>query len=201
MAHHVHRTARLGAWVLIRMIWYDYRRPGKTIPRVSGSFAGAGALILSQPALSMIVQCRLRRIANFETGSECSDPELQDAVMAPVRAEGEAEGDDCPLYSGETGYCLCGSQASRYGGQPWNTMQESTCLSPVLREPHRKSPFVTMCFVDSGYKLDQAQSGAFEASRISITATRSPKPKRKRRGRPGRDATSSRALPEISQYQ
>ena len=38
-----------------------------------------------------------------------------------------------------------------------------------MRETHRKSPFVTMCFVDKGYSGDEAQRTAFEASRISIT--------------------------------
>src|SRR6202021_1400889 len=33
----------------------------------------------------------------------------------------------------------------------------------------RKSPFVTMCFVDGGYNGEEAQRAAFEASRISIT--------------------------------
>jgi transposase len=40
---------------------------------------------------------------------------------------------------------------------------------PVLREVHRKSPFVTTCFVDSGSNGDEAQRAAFEASRISVT--------------------------------
>jgi len=48
-------------------------------------------------------------------------------------------------------------------------LQDRDALAPLLRETHRKSPFVTMCFVDSGYKGDEAQRAAFEASRISIT--------------------------------
>ena len=47
--------------------------------------------------------------------------------------------------------------------------QDRDALAPLLREAHRKSPFVTMCFVDSGYKGDEAQRAAFEASRISVT--------------------------------
>jgi len=37
---------------------------------------------------------------------------------------------------------------------------------------HRKSPFVTMSFVDSGYIGDEAQRAAFEASRISVTVVK-----------------------------
>jgi len=48
-------------------------------------------------------------------------------------------------------------------------MQDRDALAPLLRETRRKSPFVTMCFVDSGYNGDEAQRAAFEASRISIT--------------------------------
>ena len=47
--------------------------------------------------------------------------------------------------------------------------QDRDQLAPVLREVHRKSPFVTMSFVDSGYLGDEAQRAAFEASRISVT--------------------------------
>jgi hypothetical protein len=38
-----------------------------------------------------------------------------------------------------------------------------------FRETPRKSPFVTMCFVDSRYNGDEAQRAAFETSRISVT--------------------------------
>ncbi len=48
-------------------------------------------------------------------------------------------------------------------------MQDCGALAPVLREVRRKSPFVTMSFVDSGYNGDEAQRAAFEASHISIT--------------------------------
>ena len=48
-------------------------------------------------------------------------------------------------------------------------IQDRDALAPLLRETHRKSPFVTMCFVDKGYSGDEAQRTAFEASRISIT--------------------------------
>ncbi len=48
-------------------------------------------------------------------------------------------------------------------------MQDRDALAPVLREVRRKSPFVTMSFVDSGYIGDEAQRTAFEASRISVT--------------------------------
>jgi transposase len=47
--------------------------------------------------------------------------------------------------------------------------QDRDALAPLLRDVHRKSPFVTMCFADSGYSGDEAQRAAFEASRISIT--------------------------------
>ena len=47
--------------------------------------------------------------------------------------------------------------------------QDRDALAPVLREVRRKSPFVTMSFVDSGYNGDEAQRAAFEASRISVT--------------------------------
>lgn len=48
-------------------------------------------------------------------------------------------------------------------------VQDRDALAPMLGEAHRKSPFVSMCFVDGGYKGDEAQRAAFEASRISIT--------------------------------
>jgi len=51
-------------------------------------------------------------------------------------------------------------------------MQDRDALAPVLREVRRKSPFVTMSFVDSGYNGDEAQRAAFEASRISVTVVR-----------------------------
>jgi transposase len=51
-------------------------------------------------------------------------------------------------------------------------MQDRDALAPVLREVHRKSPFVTMSFVDSGYNGEEAQRAAFEASRISVTVVK-----------------------------
>jgi transposase len=48
-------------------------------------------------------------------------------------------------------------------------LQDRDALAPVLRETRRKSPFVTMGFVDSAYKGDEARRAAFEASRISVT--------------------------------
>ncbi len=50
--------------------------------------------------------------------------------------------------------------------------QDRDTLAPVLREVRRKSPFVTMSFVDSGYNGDEAQRAAFEASRISVTVVK-----------------------------
>jgi transposase len=37
--------------------------------------------------------------------------------------------------------------------------QDRDALAPALREAHRKSPFVTMGFADSGYNGDEAQRG------------------------------------------
>jgi transposase len=51
-------------------------------------------------------------------------------------------------------------------------VQDRDALAPVLREVHRKSPFVTMSFVDSGYNGEEAQRAAFEASRISVTVVK-----------------------------
>ena len=42
----------------------------------------------------------------------------------------------------------------------------------MLGAVHRKSPWVTMSFVDSGYQGDEAQRAAYEASRISITVVK-----------------------------
>ena len=50
--------------------------------------------------------------------------------------------------------------------------QDRDALAPVLREVRRRSPFVTMSFVDSGYSGDEAQRAAFEASRISVTVVK-----------------------------
>jgi transposase len=51
-------------------------------------------------------------------------------------------------------------------------MQDRDALAPVLRQVRRKSPFVTMSFIDSGYNGDEAQRAAFEASRISVTVVK-----------------------------
>ena len=51
-------------------------------------------------------------------------------------------------------------------------VQDRDALAPVLKDVHRKSPFVTMAFVDSGYQGDEAQRAAFEASRIAITVVK-----------------------------
>jgi transposase len=51
-------------------------------------------------------------------------------------------------------------------------IQDRDALAPLLREVHRKSPWVKMSFVDSGYQGDEAQRAAFEASRISITVVK-----------------------------
>ena len=51
-------------------------------------------------------------------------------------------------------------------------VQDRDALAPVLREVRRKSPFVTMSFVDSGYNGQEAQRAAFEASRISVTVVK-----------------------------
>jgi len=51
-------------------------------------------------------------------------------------------------------------------------VQDRDALEPVLKDVHRKSPFVTMAFVDSGYQGGEAQRAAFEASRIAITVVK-----------------------------
>jgi transposase len=51
-------------------------------------------------------------------------------------------------------------------------IQDRDALAPLLREVHRKSPFVQISFVDAGYAGDEAQRAAFEASRISITVVK-----------------------------
>jgi transposase len=48
-------------------------------------------------------------------------------------------------------------------------MQDRDALAPLLRDVRRKSPWVEICFADSGYAGDEAQRAAFEASRIAIT--------------------------------
>ena len=51
-------------------------------------------------------------------------------------------------------------------------VQDRDALAPLLKEVHRKSPWVKMSFVDGGYQGDEAQRAAFEASRISITVVK-----------------------------
>ena len=51
-------------------------------------------------------------------------------------------------------------------------VQDRDALELILKDVHRKSPFVTMAFVDSGYQGDEAQRAAFEASRIAITVVK-----------------------------
>jgi transposase len=51
-------------------------------------------------------------------------------------------------------------------------VQDRDALAPLLKEVRAKSPFVTMAFVDSGYRGDEAQRAAFEASRIATTVVK-----------------------------
>lgn len=51
-------------------------------------------------------------------------------------------------------------------------VQDRDALAPLLRDVHRKSPWVETCFADSGYAGDEAQRAAFEASRIAITVVK-----------------------------
>ncbi len=52
------------------------------------------------------------------------------------------------------------------------SVQDRDALAPLLGAVHRKSPWVTMSFVDGGYQGDEAQRAAFETSRISITVVK-----------------------------
>ncbi len=52
------------------------------------------------------------------------------------------------------------------------SVQDRDALAPLLGAVHRKSPWVTMSFVDGGYQGDEAQRAAFEASRIAITVVK-----------------------------
>lgn len=47
-------------------------------------------------------------------------------------------------------------------------VQDRDALAPLLNDVHRKSPWVDICFADSGYTGDEAQRAAFEASRIAV---------------------------------
>lgn len=51
-------------------------------------------------------------------------------------------------------------------------VQDRDALAPLLKDVRAKSPFVTMAFVDSGYRGDEAERAAFEASRIPITVVK-----------------------------
>jgi transposase len=52
------------------------------------------------------------------------------------------------------------------------SVQDRDALAPLLGAVHRKSPWVTMSFVDGGYQGDEAQRAAFEASHIAITVVK-----------------------------
>lgn len=52
------------------------------------------------------------------------------------------------------------------------SVQDRDALAPMLGAVHRKSPWVTMSFVDGGYQGDEAQRAAYEASQISITVVK-----------------------------
>jgi transposase len=52
------------------------------------------------------------------------------------------------------------------------SVQDRDALAPLLDAVHRKSPWVTMSFVDGGYQGDEAQRAAFEASHIAITVVK-----------------------------
>jgi transposase len=52
------------------------------------------------------------------------------------------------------------------------SVQDRDALAPLLKAVHRKSPWVKIAFVDSGYQGDEAQRAAFEASRIAVTVVK-----------------------------
>jgi transposase len=52
------------------------------------------------------------------------------------------------------------------------SVQDRDALAPMLGAVHRKSPWVTMSFVDGGYQGEEAQRSAYEVSRISITVVK-----------------------------
>lgn len=45
-------------------------------------------------------------------------------------------------------------------------------MAPILRAVKRKSPWVKVAFADGGYNGDEAQRGAFEASRIEVVVVK-----------------------------
>lgn len=51
-------------------------------------------------------------------------------------------------------------------------LQDRDALAPLLRDVRRKSPWVTMAFVDSGYQGQEAQRAAFAASGIAVTVVK-----------------------------
>ena len=52
------------------------------------------------------------------------------------------------------------------------SMQDRDALAPLLEAVRLKSPWVKMSFVDGGYRGDEAQRAAFEASRIAVTVVK-----------------------------
>ena len=52
------------------------------------------------------------------------------------------------------------------------SVQDRDALAPLLEAVHRKSPLVTISFVDGGYQGAEAQARAFAASGISITVVK-----------------------------
>jgi transposase len=52
------------------------------------------------------------------------------------------------------------------------SVQDRDALAPMLGAVHRKSPWVTMSFLDGGYQGDEAQRAAFETSHIAITVVK-----------------------------
>jgi transposase len=51
-------------------------------------------------------------------------------------------------------------------------VQDRDALAPLLKAVSRKSPWVKLAFVDSGYDGDEARRAAFEASRIPTTVVK-----------------------------
>jgi transposase len=51
-------------------------------------------------------------------------------------------------------------------------VQDRDALPALLKAVSRKSPWVTLAFVDGGYSGDEAQRAAFEASRIRLTVVK-----------------------------
>ncbi len=89
--------------------------------------------------------------AKYDVVCECYSSDLSEAEFALI----------FPLLPSASG-----EDAGRHARAD---TQDRYALAPLLREVRRKTPFVTMSFVDSGYNGDEAQRAAFEASRISIT--------------------------------